>query len=168
MTLYFLEVQHVYIHIGFYYKKQKILMINRHKHPWKGCWNGLGGKIKPAELPIDSLIRELHEEMGLHFDYSQIKDCGYLTWNSFDANGQGLYLYLINMHETQHVLTPVATDEGILDWKDVDWIIDPHNLGVSHNIRYFLSDMLNSNDRYHYHCVFKGDVLLNVERKKIT
>lgn len=154
--------------LGFIIKEKKVLMINRHKHPWKGCWNGLGGKIKPSETPIESLIRELHEEMGIQFKVDHIKDCGYLTWNSFDANGQGLYLFLVYMDEHQLVNTPMLTDEGILDWKDIDWIIDPHNLGVAYNIRYFLLDMLNESVRYHYHCIFDGDILTNVERTKIT
>ena len=34
------------------------------------------------------------------------------------------------------------TDEGILDWKKIDWINDFDNLGVAHNIPYFLKTII--------------------------
>ncbi len=152
--------------LGFIKKNEKILMINRKKKPWMGCWNGLGGKIIQGEDPMMSLIRELKEETGLTIEPSQIKDGGYLTWNTFDANGQGLYLYLIEMRKEDILSTPIKTDEGILDWKHIDWIIDSSNFGVAHNIKHFLPTLLSSSDRYHYHCTFEADRLLSVSKER--
>lgn len=151
--------------LGFIKKENQILMINRKKKPWMGCWNGLGGKLFFNEEPLESLIREIREETGLIITQHQIKDCGYLTWNTFDANGQGLYLYLIEVDDD--LITPILTDEGILDWKEDTWLLDPSNLGVAHNIRYFLPTMLRSNDRYHYHCTFENERLISVSKEKI-
>lgn len=153
--------------LAFIKKGNHILMVNREKKPWKGCWNGLGGKLKQGEDGIQSVIRELYEETGYHIDESLIKDCGYLTWNSFDANGQGLYIYLIDGDKLNDLATPLQTSEGILDWKEVNWIIDPTNLGVAHNIPYFLPYVISSNDRYHYHCHFEGDRLISVTKEMI-
>lgn len=153
--------------LGFIKYKNQILMINRKKKPWLGCWNGLGGKLKDHEDQLSSLKRELHEETGLTISDEEIKDCGYLTWNSFDANGQGLYIYLIELKHAVNIEVPKQTDEGILDWKDIDWIIDPSNLGVAHNIRFFLPTVLHEQNRYHYHCTFDGDRLISVTKELI-
>ncbi|HAX03089.1 MAG: hypothetical protein A2Y45_06620 [Tenericutes bacterium GWC2_34_14] len=153
--------------LAFIKKGSQILMINREKKPWKGCWNGLGGKLQPGENGIQSVIRELFEETGYHIHESIIKDSGYLTWNSFDANGQGLYIYLIDGYHLPLLATPLQTSEGILDWKEVDWIIDPTNLGVAHNISSFLPYVLSSDLRYHYHCHFEGDRLISVTKELI-
>ena len=153
--------------LGFIKYKNQILMINRKKKPWLGCWNGLGGKLKDNEDQKSSLKRELQEETGLIISDEEIKDCGYLTWNSFDAHGQGLYIYLIELKNAVSIDVPKQTDEGILDWKDIDWIIDPSNLGVAHNIRFFLPTVLHDQNRYHYHCTFDGDRLISVSKELI-
>ena len=154
--------------LAFIRHQNKILMVNREKKPWKGCWNGLGGKITLSESPVEGIIREISEETGLKIQPEHIKDCGTLTWNTFDANGQGLYLFFIDYQEKIPFSTPIATDEGILDWKSLDWIIDPTNLGVAHNIRYFLPLMIRENKRYHYHCTFENDRLISVTKEVMT
>ena len=153
--------------LAFIQKENHILMINREKKPWKGCWNGLGGKLHAHENPKTSVIRELFEETKYTITVDQIKDCGYLTWNTFDANGQGLYLYLIDGNNLDNLQTPLSTDEGILDWKEITWIIDPANFGVAHNIKHFLPFMLTSNERYHYHCHFEEETLVSVTKELI-
>ena len=42
--------------------KNQLLMINRNKSPWMGCWNGLGGKIEDGEKPDQCIKREIMEE----------------------------------------------------------------------------------------------------------
>jgi 8-oxo-dGTP diphosphatase len=151
--------------LAFIHKNNQFLLVNREKKPWKGCWNGLGGKIQTNETPIEGIIRELFEETGLKIREEYIKDCGILTWNTFDAHGQGLHLFLIHGNTLAKIDTPLSTEEGILDWKHLDWIIDPNNYGVAHNIRFFLPTMLHENIRYHYHCIFENDTLIQVTKE---
>ncbi|HOI86105.1 MAG TPA: 8-oxo-dGTP diphosphatase [Acholeplasmataceae bacterium] len=150
--------------LGFVKKGNQILMVNRKKKPWLGCWNGLGGKIMMNESPEACMIRELEEEASLIITPDQLKPCGTLTWNSFDANGQGLYLFLIDGSKLS-LNTPVSTEEGLLDWKEIDWIIHSDNLGVAHNIKHFLPNMIHDHQRYHYHCTFQDDVLISVSKE---
>ncbi len=150
--------------LAFIKKQDEILMVNRKKKPWQGCWNGLGGKLTTGETPLQGILRELFEETGQKFQPDDVKDCGIMTWNTFDAHGQGLHLFLISGDEYPKIETPLATDEGILDWKSLDWIIDPKNYGVAHNIRYFLPTMITEQTRYHFHCTFENEVLMSVTK----
>lgn len=142
-----------------------VLMINRQKSPWKGMWNGLGGKIMPDETPLESIQRELHEEMGTLFPLSSILDRGFLTWNDFDASGQGIHLFIVKKDSPFDSHYPIPTEEGILDVKSIEWILDSKNLGVAPNIKYFLKPILES--PHHIHCTFKEGELDLVEVIKL-
>jgi 8-oxo-dGTP diphosphatase len=154
--------------LGFIKKDHQILMLNREKNPWQGCWNGLGGKIEAGEEPMQSMIREIEEETGIVVRESQVIFKGSLTWNTFTAEGQGLYIFLIHMDPSIPFITPKKVREGILDWKDIAWINQMNNLGVAYNIPYFLPHVLNDIKLYHYHCTFNGNILESVEKKELT
>ena len=148
--------------LAFVMYNNHILMLNRHKAPWLGLWNGLGGKLINGETPKASIQRELHEEMGVFFDEHEIIDKGYLTWNTFEAHGQGIHLFVVELHEPLQMKFPKMTDEGILDMKTYDWIIDERNYGVAPNIKFFLEALLKKG-RIHVHCVFEEDTLKHVD-----
>jgi 8-oxo-dGTP diphosphatase len=154
---------HVFAYtLAFIKRGDQILMVNREKKPWLGSWNGVGGKKTQDEDPLSCIKREILEETGIAIDNVQIIYKGYLTWNTFDANGNGLYLYLVNVPNDFIYETPIKTKEGILDWKSIDWILDTNNYGLAHNIQYFLPKMLNHTENYHYHCVFENQKLVEV------
>ena len=148
--------------LGFIRRKDELLLINRQKAPWLGCWNGLGGKRLPDETPIDCIIRELYEETQIEVTKSQVKARGFLTWNTFDSLGKGLYLFLIEVDDDFIYSTPIQTPEGILDWKAIDWVISPNNVGVAHNIPYFIKKVLEDDQSYHFHCTFENNELKEV------
>lgn len=152
--------------LAFVLYKSNILMLNRHKSPWLGLWNGLGGKIIQGETPKASIQRELHEEMGVFFDEEKIIDKGYLTWNMFEAQGQGIHLFVVQIDKPLEINFPKQTEEGILDMKSYDWVMDKNNYGVAPNIKFFLEALLKKG-RIHAHCVFEEDTLKHVELTSI-
>jgi 8-oxo-dGTP diphosphatase len=154
--------------LGFIQRKDEVLLVNRHKNPWKGCWNGLGGKVEIGEDIKSSIIREILEETGIDVQPSQLEDKGILTWNSFDAMGKGLHLFVIKVDDDFMYPTPKQTVEGLLDWKTIEWTTDTENYGVAHNIPYFLKTALFDSKRYHYHCTFEGRHLLSVTKTEET
>ncbi len=141
--------------------ENKILLINREKSPWKGCWNGLGGKIEANETVVESTIRELKEETGLDVLEKNVIYKGKLTWNTSSD-----YLHIFICYTDTLIKTPVKTREGILDYKSLDWIMG-HNLGVAHNIPFFIESVLFEEDIYDYHCIFDEDTLLDVTKEKV-
>ncbi|MCF7932838.1 MAG: 8-oxo-dGTP diphosphatase [Acholeplasmataceae bacterium] len=152
--------------LGFIRQDSKILMLNRERGPWLGSWNGLGGKLKDGESPEACIRREIAEETGLKLSVDLFEFKGTLTWNSFDANGHGLYLYLVSLPPDVRFKTPIKTREGILDWKTEDWLMAPENTGVAHNIPYFLPSVLDDLKPWTYHCVFRDKILVSVTKER--
>jgi len=153
--------------LAFLKKRDEILLVNRQKQPWKGAWNGVGGKRQKDETPLSAIIREVYEETQIDISSAHIEDKGILTWNSFDALGQGLHIFLIHLKDDFQYVTPISTAEGILDWKHVDWINDFENYGVAHNIPYFLPTVLSDKARHHFHCIFEAQKLIKVTKEKL-
>lgn len=132
----------------------KLLMLNRQNHPNKGLWNGVGGKIEGDENPVDSVIREIYEETGIIL--RKVIFSGIVTWESADENS-GMYVFVADWQDGYTYQTPKASEEGILDWKDIDWVLDSKNLGVVSNIPIFLAKMLAKTNCYQYNFIYKNN-----------
>lgn len=114
------------------------LLLNRQKQPAMGMWNGVGGKIEAGESPTEAVIRETFEETGL-----TVPDVQFAGTILLQAEATvGIYLFLADLPPDQQLTTPVATREGILDWKQLDWILDPDNIGVISNLKAYLPRVL--------------------------
>ncbi|WP_085520640.1 NUDIX hydrolase [Tuberibacillus sp. Marseille-P3662] len=138
----------------------KILLLNREFSPWLGRWNGVGGKLEKDERPRESMIREIHEETQINPSCLYFK--GLITWtNSEGGEFGGLYLYLADIPENDVYQTPIKTDEGILDWKDIDWILHPENDGIASNISRCLEKVLYDDHCFNHHSTFNNDRLID-------
>lgn len=141
-----------------------MIMLNRKKSPWMGMWNGLGGKMNQNETPLASIQREIKEELGLDLNMNLIQDRGTLTWNDFEASGQGIHLFYVKLDRI-HLNFPILMDEGIIDLKPIHWIIDSNNHGVAPNIKYFLEPMMTH--QVEVHCIFESQRLVDVKVRKL-
>jgi len=59
--------------------KNQVLMQKRSKHKkqWPGCWDGTGGgHVDAGELGMFSVIRELHEELGIKVQPCDVRYIG--------------------------------------------------------------------------------------------
>lgn len=138
-------------------QSEQILLLNREKPSWMGCWNGVGGKLLPGESPRDSVIREIEEETGLTSFSLAFK--GMVTWTVDRNRYGGMYIYLADIPSSLKYPTPVKTREGILDWKQIDWILNPANAGVASNLPTCLQYALKDNLCYAHHCIFENGKL---------
>ncbi len=136
-------------------------MLNRNKAPNKGLWNGVGGKLEPDETPELSVIREVEEETGYRISSPQYR--GIVRWKVDDKEIGGMHVFIVNMTNQDTYPTPVKMDEGILDWKELTWLLDEENQGVVSNIPYFLPNMLQGKEACDYLCIYRDGRLLHVK-----
>ncbi|CAI5757619.1 unnamed protein product [Candida verbasci] len=145
----------------------KILLLNRNKSPWMGRWNGVGGKLNPQESALQCIIRETEEETGLNL--SNFINRGILIWkvkNDGNKNVEtgGLYLFTVDISEEQfeNYRTPmVYNNEGILDWKDWNWITNDDNLGVVDNIKIIFNHLFTSSETDLYKVKYENNKLMS-------
>jgi 8-oxo-dGTP diphosphatase len=138
--------------------------MNREFPAWMGCWNGVGGKLEAGESPRECIIREIHEETGL--DIADVQFKGIESWFIDNKFVGGMYLYVAELPNEQIYLTPKKTNEGILDWKECDWIINSKNMGVASDIPVTLKPVLFEKKIYEHRCLYKDGKL--VEHQIIT
>jgi 8-oxo-dGTP diphosphatase len=147
--------------ICFFKQGNNILLLNRERPSWMGCWNGIGGKLEPGESPRHSMVREISEETGIHEAEYQLAYKGIVTWSVDGGALGGMYLYIADLSEDVHYTTPVKTAEGILDWKPIEWIMHAKNMGVASNIPIYLDYIMNDKSCYEHYCTFKDGKLID-------
>lgn len=136
-------------------------MLNREFPSWMGIWNGVGGKVEEGESARGAIIREVNEETGLTLTDPAFK--GIVSWIVDGVGVDGMYLYVAELPEDEPFPTPVKTEEGILDWKEYDWIMHPKNVGVTSDIPKYLKHLLYDDAIYEHRCYYKDGKLINHE-----
>ncbi|MFF2856190.1 NUDIX domain-containing protein [Peribacillus sp. NPDC058002] len=126
--------------VCFVKKNNELLMLNREKAPIMGVWNGVGGKIEKSETPDIGALREVYEETGI--DVGTFFSKGTVTWETPEGELDGIYVYLYIADTDLLYETPKKTREGILDWKSIDWILHPLNLGIAEMVAQYLPVLL--------------------------
>ena len=141
-------------------KDNKILMINRNKAPFMGMWNALGGHKEENETALECAIREIKEESNIIVDNAKLISIS--TWNYDDDE---IYVYVSTLPENFDIsIYPIKIDEGIIDFKEIDWIIHPKNFGVIADLRVFLID-IKEGQCNNYHLVYDDSKLIEYIKK---
>ncbi len=147
--------------ICFVRRGNELLLLNREKPSWMGCWNGVGGKLLPGEQPRQSMIRELSEETGLsEHDVMKLTFKGLITWSSDRSGLGGMYVYVAELPAHHPYAVPVKTAEGVLDWKEISWVLHPDNQGVAANLPRTLPQLLQEGC-YWFHMDYQAGQLLS-------
>ena len=140
-------------------KGEKILLLNRNKKPLMGMWNGVGGKIEVNETPYEGVVRETFEETGI-----RLKDVTYkgnVVFKNKDISeikdADGMYVFLAHLPDEANVHTPLNTDEGILEWKSIDWILDDDNRGVINNLKKYLPRILEEENNLEHTFIYDNN-----------
>ena len=137
-------------------KDDKILMINRNKAPFMGMWNALGGHKEENETPLQCAIREIYEESGIVVEDATLFSIS--TWNYDDDE---IYVYVCNLPSDFDINKyPIKINEGIIDFKDIDWIIHEKNYGVIEDLRLFIKD-IKENKSNNYHLIYDNSKLVD-------
>ena len=121
-----------------------------------GMWNALGGHVEQGETPSFAAIREIKEESGI--TVKEVELYSISTWNYDDDE---IYVYLTNLEEDFDLsIYPMKIDEGIVDFKDIDWIINSKNYGTIDDLRIFLND-IKEQKKQNYHLIYEDSKLVN-------
>ncbi|CAH0121377.1 MULTISPECIES: 8-oxo-dGTP diphosphatase [unclassified Paenibacillus] len=145
--------------ICFIKQDDRILLLNRNAPAWMGKWNGVGGKLEPGESPTESVIREVLEETGIRLQRQDVSYKGIVSWTVDGQPSGGMYAYTAELPSTVRVETPLNTEEGILDWKELSWIMHPDNKGIADNVPAFLPVMLQDRHYYDHRCIFDNGMM---------
>lgn len=131
---------------------EQVLMLLRNNPPNRGLWNGVGGHIEPGESPYAGCLREISEETG--FSVPQARFAGLLTWDGFEVDDGGLYIFTAPAPPGD----PRPTPEGELAWKPKsDLFNSPRVVG---NIHHFSPAVLNGAPPRQYHFTYRdGEIL---------
>lgn len=137
-------------------KDDKILMINRNKAPFMGMWNALGGHKEENETPLQCAIREIYEESGII-----VKDAKLFSISTWNYDDDEIYVYVSNLPNDFNINKyPIKINEGIIDFKDIDWIIHEKNYGVIEDLRLFIKD-IKDNKSNNYHLIYDNSKLVD-------
>ena len=66
---------------------KKILLVQRAQALFANCWNLPAGYVEADESPIQAVIREVHEEVGLHVEVVDLADVYFFN---DDPRGNGI------------------------------------------------------------------------------
>lgn len=135
--------------------KNKILLINREKPPFMGMWNALGGHLEEGEDIESCAKREIYEESGIKVDEVTLYSVS--TWNYDDDE---IYVYLSEIDNFDEKKLPYKFNEGIIDFKDIDWVIDEKNYGIIPDLRLFIED-IKLNRKRNYHLIYDNSKLVD-------
>ncbi|CAM4255890.1 8-oxo-dGTP diphosphatase [Listeria ivanovii] len=146
-------------------RADEILLLNRQTSPWMGSWNGVGGKIEQGESLLHSIKREIAEETGIPATDYQIRDIGVMKWFVGGENLGGMHLFIAKLPDNYQCSTPIATEEGILDFKKKTWILNPENTGIVNNLPYILQHIPHKSNRIGISTDYHENILLDISHQ---
>lgn len=94
-------------------ENDETLLIRKKRGVGSDRYVGPGGKVEPGETPRECVVREVHEEVGVHVrDPEKVGEFEYYSedWNAL------VHVY----RATEYEGTPTETDEAVPEWFPVD------------------------------------------------
>jgi 8-oxo-dGTP diphosphatase len=114
---------------------RRVLLVHRNRRPNDqhfGKYNGLGGKLDPAEDVVTGMLREVREEAGIECHSFSLR--GTVSWPGFGQQGEDWFGFIFRV-ETWSGQAKDENAEGDLEWVEVDRLLE---LPLWEGDRYFL------------------------------
>lgn len=120
-----------------------------------------------GEVLIDSIQREITEETGIPSEDYEIRDIGEMIWFVNEEYLGGMHLFFAKLPDDYDYPTPRAMEEGILDFKQCDWIFDQENTGVVSYLSYIFQHVQNDSERIKITTKYHGTTLLHISHESL-
>jgi 8-oxo-dGTP diphosphatase len=114
---------------------KRVLLVHRNRRIGDlhlGKYNGLGGKVDPAEDVVACIRREVREEAGLECDRLVLR--GTISWPGFGKNGEDWFGFVFRVDQWSGQMRS-ESPEGTLEWVELDRLLE---LPLWEGDRYFL------------------------------
>ncbi len=123
----------------------RILLQNRVKEDWKG-YTFPGGHVEPGESFVDAVVREMKEETGLTITNPRL-----VGVKQFPIEN-GRYIVML-FKATEFEGTVISSDEGEMEWIDIDDLSKVNVVDDFHD----LLKVLNDPDLNEFQYTVEGD-----------
>ncbi len=124
--------------------KRRVLLVHRNRRPDDphfDKYNGLGGKLDPAEDVVTGMLREVREEAGLECLHFSLR--GTISWPGFGKQGEDWFGFIFRVEDWSGVAAK-ENAEGVLEWVEIDRLLE---LPLWEGDRYFLPLVFEPTDR---------------------
>lgn len=121
-------------------KDGRVLLVKRGVEPFKGYWDLPGGFLEPGEHPLDGMVREVREELGLEVIMKEFLGA-YMDRYAIESSHE---IFTLNHY---YIVEPVsgrlcaADDVSEFDWFAMDALPDAEEIAFEHE-RCVLRDLM--------------------------
>lgn len=105
----------------------RVLMLHRAKHPNRGMYSPIGGKLEAelGESPHDCAIREIFEEAGISVASDDVRLLGIVSETAYEGQTHWLiFLFEVTRPIDHSEIIAMDFDEGALEWIDASRVND--------------------------------------------
>ena len=119
----------------------KVLLVKRSKNPYKGCWNGIGGKIESGETPVEAARRECKEETGISMNKPKLL----VTYVYPEDNILNSNTKLNVIYDCVDEVYVTDNSEGHYEWKNIDFVMNSYNKEIAglSNLNQFIKEIFD-------------------------
>lgn len=106
---------------------KKVLLVKRNKKPYKGCWNGIGGKVEANETEIEAAIRECFEETKIKLESPKLL----VTYKYPESNPENSGTVLNVIYDFIDETKVEDNYEGTYEWKPIEFVMDSESREIA-------------------------------------